>query len=64
MKNNLKQIRWENNLTVNQLAKLSGVSHSQITKIENGDTNDVELQTAYKLSSALNVSVYDLFPLK
>ena len=64
MKNNLKQIRWENNLTVNQLAKLSGVSHSQITKIENGDTKDVELQTAYKLSSALNVSVYDLFPLK
>lgn len=62
MKNNLKEIRWKNNLTVVQLSKLSGVSHSEITKIENGNIKSITLRNAYKLSSALNVSVYDLFP--
>ena len=64
MKNNLQKIRWEKNMSVNQLSKLSKVSHSQITKIENGYVNDISLTTAYKLSCALDVSVYDLFPLK
>jgi len=64
MKNNLKEIRWKQNLSVLQLSKISGISHSQITKIENGYIKDVTLQTAYKLSSALNVSVYELFPNK
>lgn len=64
MKNNLKKTRWENGLSVLQLSKISGVSHSQITKIENGDVKNITLQTAYKLSSALKISVYELFPIK
>ena len=64
MKNNLKELRWKKGLSVIELSNLSGVSHSQITKIENGDSSDIYLDTAYKLSSALGVSVYDLFPTK
>lgn len=64
MKNNLRKMRWQRGLSVTALSKLSGVSHSQITKIENGDVKYVLLDTAYKLSSALGVSVYDLFPNK
>lgn len=64
MRNNLKEMRWKSGLSVTALSQISGVSHSQITKIENGDVSNIRLETAYRLSSALKVSVYDLFPIK
>lgn len=61
MKNNLMQIRLDKNLSTNQLARLSGVSQSQITRIENNYISNVSLITAYKLANALDVDIFDIF---
>jgi len=60
MKINLAQIRQEKQLTTRQLAKLSGVSHAQITQIENGNSNPT-ISTMCKLAKALNVKITELF---
>lgn len=61
MKNNLMQIRLEKNLSTNQLALLSGVSQSQITRIENNYISNVSLITAWRLAKALDVDIFDIF---
>lgn len=66
MENNLQKIRWEKDLSVNQLSQLSGVSTSEITNIENNRIKvfNIKLITAYRLSKALCVQVWDLFRLE
>lgn len=61
MKNNLMQIHLEKNLSTNQLALLSGVSQSQITRIENNYISNVSLITAWRLAKALDVDIFDIF---
>ena len=34
--NNIQKIRWEQNISLRELSKLSGVSHTEIDMIENG----------------------------
>lgn len=50
----LRQLRKENNLTIDQLASLSQVSGITISNIENGKSNPT-LNSLWKLSEALNV---------
>lgn len=52
---NIKKIRLKRKLTLVQLAKLSGVSKSHISEIENG-TKMPTLQILCELAVALNVS--------
>lgn len=59
--NKVQQYRWEQNLSLKKLSLLSGVSISEISKIENKGVRDVTLLTAYRLSKALKVDVWDLF---
>lgn len=62
MRNNLQKIRWEKNLTLQQVSVASNVSVSELSKIENMETVDIYLSTAYKIAKALNVSLEELFP--
>ena len=61
MKNRVQEIRWHKNLTLKQLSQLSGVSISEISKIENNELRNVTLLTAYRLSKALKVDILELF---
>lgn len=56
----LRSIRKRRGLTQHELARLSGVSHSLVTKIEQGEVSDTRLETLRKLASALNVQTADL----
>jgi len=59
MKIKLCQIRQEKRLTTRQLEKLSGVSHSCITKIETGESMPTVIILC-KLAKAMNVKIEDL----
>lgn len=60
--NNIKQLRWEQNLTLRQLAKLSGVNYSTISNIENGQTSPTQ-KVALAICRGLNKEVIDVFNL-
>jgi transcriptional regulator with XRE-family HTH domain len=60
--NNIKQIRWDLNLNLRDLEKLSGVSNSTISKIENGLMIPTQL-TMLKISRALNKETNEVFEL-
>ena len=55
----LKELREENNMTQEQLAKVSGVSSRTIQRYECG-TSRPRLDAAEKLAKALNISVDQL----
>ena len=60
--NNIKQIRWKNNITLRQLEKLSGVNYTTINNIENG----LEIPTQIvmlKISRGLNMKTHHVFEL-
>lgn len=63
MKNNLQQLRWDRNLSQQQLSIKSGVKRSIISNIENGYTANPSVLTVLKLAKALNVKVEDIFSL-
>lgn len=52
----LKSVRAERGLTLEQLAELSGVSVSQINRLEKGESFPM-LDTAQRLEDALGVSL-------
>jgi transcriptional regulator with XRE-family HTH domain len=56
----IKDIRKEKNLIQLDLEVKSGISRTDVSKIENGLKN-IEFLTIVKLAEALNVEVYDLF---
>lgn len=49
----IKDLRWRAGLSQTQLAKLSGVTQSQISKIENGKSQDIAFFTIAKILNAL-----------
>lgn len=55
---NLKKIRTERNLSVPQLAELSGISRRTIQDLEKRD--DGRISTAIKLADALGVTLDQL----
>lgn len=59
----LYRIREERNLSARQLAKLSGVSHTEINNIESGIKHPT-VYTLCLLSLALDVSPHRLFSME
>ena len=49
----LKDIRLEENISVNNLSKLSGVSNAYISKLENDKRNFPTIRTLYLLLAGL-----------
>ncbi len=60
MKNKIKKIRNEKSITLESIAKQTNLSLSTVIRIENG-TIIPKITTAFKIASALNTTVEDLF---
>ena len=56
----IKQIRQEKNMTLETLAKLSGISKGHLSKIERQE-RDPKLSTIIQIAIALKVNVSDLY---
>lgn len=63
MKNKLKELRKERNLTQQDLANMVGVSRQTINMVEN-NKYDPTLNLAIKLAKYLNLIVEDIFELE
>lgn len=61
MKNNLKKIRTEMGLSLEQLAEMCGKGKGAIWELEQGNT-DPRLTTAYIVSKVLDVGIFDIWP--
>ena len=60
MKIYVQKIRWEKDYSIEQLARISGVSSAQISRIENGLTIPT-IETLCKLARALGCNICELF---
>ena len=58
--NKLHEIREEKGVSLRELAKLAGVSKTQINEIENGQS-DPTLKTMCLIAKALNMKIEDIF---
>lgn len=56
----IKQVRQEKNMTLETLAKLSGISKGHLSKIER-EERDPKLSTIIQIAMALKVDVSDLY---
>ena len=63
--NNLKQLRKQNNLSVEQLSDQSGVNHRMIQKYENEerDINKAQAITLHRIANVLKCNIEDLMEL-
>lgn len=61
MNNRVWEKRNKLNMTLEQLSRKTGISKSEISKIENCYYNDILLSNAMLLAKALNTDIYDLF---
>jgi putative transcriptional regulator len=52
MRSWLKKLRYESNLTQEQLAKMVGISRTMVTEIENGNANP-SVKVAKKIAAVL-----------
>lgn len=57
----IKEIREKKNITLYRLSKETGISRSYLTDLENNKKTNPSLETAYRISLALDVSIRDLF---
>jgi putative transcriptional regulator len=60
LKNSIRRLRFENNMTQEELALRTGVSRQTVMSIERGQTNPSVL-LALKIASALNSPVTEVF---
>ena len=58
--NKLHEIREEKGVSLRELAKLAGVSKTQINEIENGQSDPI-LKTMCLIAKALNMKIEDIF---
>jgi len=58
----LKTKRRECDLTQNELADLSGVTQSMISRMEQGDIENITVGILRKLAKALHCAMIDLLP--
>lgn len=58
---NLRKIRNERGYTLQKLGDLCGVAKPSLWSIENKHSNPT-LRTAYRISTVLGVTVYDIWP--
>jgi len=60
VKNKIKKLRKQSNMTQEKLSKLCGVSRQTINCVEN-DKYDPTLELAFKISRALDKNVEEVF---
>lgn len=60
MRNRIKEIRWEQRLTQEELAEKAGISRSSLSQIENEKVVP-DGDTIVRLVSALNISANKIF---
>lgn len=63
LKNNIRRLRFERNMTQEELALRTGVSRQTVMSIERGRTNPSVL-LAYKIASALGVELTEVFTME
>lgn len=56
----IKQIRKEKRITLVELARKSGLSHSYLSQLENGKRNLPPISTQIKICRALDTSIFDV----
>ena len=61
--NNIQKIRWEQNISLRELSKLSGVAYTTIDIIENESYSNPTLETALRISKGLKKPIYEVFDL-
>lgn len=61
MKNNIHDLRKRSKWTLKKLAKVAGIPYNTVYRMEQG--LGARLQNAYKVAAALQVTVYDLYPI-
>lgn len=57
----IKNVREAKNITLYRLMKLTGLSYSYLSELENNKVFNPSLKTMYTIANALNVKVDDLF---
>lgn len=60
MKNRIMQIRHEQNLSMTELARLSGVSRTHLWRIEN-EISEPSFKTMTRIAKALKTDLWDVF---
>lgn len=60
MNNRIKELRKQNKITQDELAKAVEVTRQTIISLENGKYN-ASLQLAYKISKYFNTTIEDVF---
>ncbi len=63
LKNNIRRLRFERNMTQEELALRTAVSRQTIMSIERGQTTPSVL-LAYKIAAALDVGVVEVFTME
>ena len=58
--NNIKRIREQKSISVNELSRLSGVNASYISALERGKKNNPSLDILQKIADALEITPKDL----
>lgn len=61
VKNRVKELRTERNLTQEKLCELTGLSRTTLSKIENNDEVNVNTRTIAKLSEVLETDPFEIF---
>lgn len=61
VKNNIHDLRKRNKWTLKKLAKVAGIPYNTVYRMEQG--LGARLENAYKVAAALQVTVYDLYPI-
>ena len=61
MKNRLKELRIERNMSQEELSELSGISRTTLSKIENNEEVNVNTRTIAKLAEVFNVKPSEIF---
>ncbi len=57
----IKNVRKSKNITLYRLVKITGLSYSYLSELENNKVYNPSLKTMYSIAKALNVKVDDLF---
>ena len=57
----IKELRKKSGLSIKKLSELTGLSRSYLYGLENNKNFNISLDKLYKISTALNVNVKDLF---
>lgn len=57
----IKKLRERKNMSINKLAKITGISRSYIIELENNKKTNPTMATLRKIAEALDVNIKELF---